>query len=135
MLRLASLIAAAGLTAAVTAPASAESYTTRIEPRPFYGATVTLEEGVRVFRPLPPTRHVIINPNNTPVYLSHQDVRVTEERTINNYAPAAPAAVQGSPSYVSPFYFARGFHDGRGRFNNNHPGRHPGGMPAGGHGR
>ena len=30
-----------------------EAYTTRIEPRPFYGATVTIEHGVRVFRPLP----------------------------------------------------------------------------------
>ena len=49
-------------------PASAESYTTRIEPRPFYGATVTLEAGVRVFRPLPPHDRVIINPGNaTPV--------------------------------------------------------------------
>jgi hypothetical protein len=28
--------------------------TTRIEPRPFYGATVSVEEDVRVFRPLPP---------------------------------------------------------------------------------
>ncbi len=36
--------------------------TTRIETRPFYGATVTLEEGVRVFRPLPYHDRVIINP-------------------------------------------------------------------------
>jgi hypothetical protein len=56
-------------------PASAESwsspsYTTRIEPRPFYGATVTIEEGVRVFRPLPPHDRVIINPGNaTPIHL------------------------------------------------------------------
>ncbi len=47
-------------------PASAQqAYTTRIEPRPFYGATVTLEEGVRVFRPLPPHDRVIINPGNS----------------------------------------------------------------------
>lgn len=56
-------------------PASAESwsspsYTTRIEPRPFYGATVTIEAGVRVFRPLPPHDRVIINPGNaTPIQL------------------------------------------------------------------
>jgi hypothetical protein len=43
-------------------PAAADSFTTRIEPRPFYGATVTLEEGVRVFRPLPRHDRVIINP-------------------------------------------------------------------------
>lgn len=39
------------------------AYTTRIEPRASYGATVTVEEGVRVFRPLPSERHVIVNPN------------------------------------------------------------------------
>jgi hypothetical protein len=87
MLRLASVFAAAGLMTAATAlPAAADSYTTRIEPRPFYGATVTLEEGVRVFRPLPPTRHMIINPQgSTPLNLSFEDVRVTEQRTINTY--------------------------------------------------
>ena len=36
--------------------------TVRIETRPFYGATITIEEGVRVFRPLPADRRVIINP-------------------------------------------------------------------------
>ncbi len=85
MLRLASLTIAAGIVAAAALPAAADSYTTRIEPRPFYGATVTLEEGVRVFRPLPPTRHVIINPQGrTPLSLHQSDVRVIEERTINN---------------------------------------------------
>ena len=55
---------------AAALPAFADSYTTRIEPRPFYGATVTLEEGVRVFRPLPRHDRVIINPGNaTPVYI------------------------------------------------------------------
>jgi hypothetical protein len=51
-------------------PTQAEPYTTRVEPRPAYGATVTIEAGVRVFRPLPPHDRVIINPGNaTPVYL------------------------------------------------------------------
>lgn len=60
-------IAAGGL------PAVAQS-TTRIEPRPFYGATVTMEAGVRVFRPLPPHDRVIINPNNaTPLTLNVGD--------------------------------------------------------------
>lgn len=64
--------------------ALAESYTTRIETRPFYGATVTLEEGVRVFRPLPPDRHVIINPGaQTP--LSLNETNVYEHRVIHNY--------------------------------------------------
>jgi hypothetical protein len=57
-------------------PAAAESSTTRIESRPFYGATVTLEEGVRVFRPLPPHDRVIINPGNaTPVSVEVGDTR------------------------------------------------------------
>ena len=39
------------------APALAHqiAYTTRIEPRAVYGATVTIEEGVRVFRPFRPS--------------------------------------------------------------------------------
>jgi hypothetical protein len=57
-----------------------ESLTTRIEPRPFYGATVTIEEGVRVFRPLPRHDRVIINPNNaTPVTLDVGDPTVRRE--------------------------------------------------------
>lgn len=37
--------------------------TTRIETRPYYGAVVTIENGVRVYRPVPPTTHMIINPD------------------------------------------------------------------------
>jgi hypothetical protein len=69
------LVAAAALllpTAALAGKAS----TTRIETRPFYGATVTLEEGVRVFRPLPYHDRVIINPGGkTPLSLSYEDSR------------------------------------------------------------
>ena len=69
------LLAVAGIGAAI-APATGGSYTTRIEPRPFYGATVTLEEGVRVFRPLPPHDRVIINPGNaTPINVEIGDYR------------------------------------------------------------
>lgn len=48
-----------------TAVAAAESgsSTTRIETQPVYGGTVTEERGVRVFRPLPPVRHVIVAPS------------------------------------------------------------------------
>jgi len=59
---------------AVSLPTVADPVTTRIEPRPFYGATVTMEAGVRVFRPLPPHDRVIINPNNaTPLTLNVGD--------------------------------------------------------------
>jgi hypothetical protein len=62
-------------TLAASLPAVAEdAYTTRIVPRAVYGATVTIEEGVRVFRPLPSERHVIINPGGTtPLSLGYFD--------------------------------------------------------------
>jgi hypothetical protein len=70
------LIAAAGV-AVGSLPASAQNFywgsnieprTTRIEPRAVYGAIITREAGVRVFRPLPPHDRIIINPGNaTPV--------------------------------------------------------------------
>jgi hypothetical protein len=51
---------------------------TRIETRPFYGATVTIEEGVRVFRPLPPHAHIIINPDGkTPLNLTFEERNIT----------------------------------------------------------
>jgi hypothetical protein len=59
------VIALAGVSlASATLPAKAQS-TTRIESRPFYGATVTVEEGVRVFRPLPPQGRFIIKADGT----------------------------------------------------------------------
>ncbi len=51
-----------------------DAHTTRIEPSNVYGATVTIEEGVRVFRPLPSERHVIVNPEGrTPLSLNYYD--------------------------------------------------------------
>ena len=41
------------------------AHTTRIETRPYYGAVVTIEQGVRVYRPVPPTQHLIVNPDGT----------------------------------------------------------------------
>lgn len=66
----------AALATSVAMPALAEeASTTRIEPRVFYGATVTLEEGVRVFRPLPPHKTVVINPDHgTPVSLRFGEI-------------------------------------------------------------
>lgn len=98
------------------APALAQT-TERIETRPFYGATVTLEHGVRVIRPLPPHNRIIINPNNTPLNLSYEDVRATA--THNYYNNAEPTAAPGNgspPVYGGPFYgsrYDRGHHHGR----------------------
>lgn len=55
-----------------SAAAPAEpAHTTRIETRPYYGAVVTIEQGVRVYRPVPPTQHLIVNPDGmTPLQLN-----------------------------------------------------------------
>ena len=57
-----SLIAGAAIVFAASAMAES-AHTTRIETQRYYGAIVTLEHGVRVTRPLPPTQHMIINPD------------------------------------------------------------------------
>ncbi len=77
------------------AAASAEgAQTVRIEPRPYYGAVVTIERGVRVWRPLPPTRHMIINPTNAPVSVNITDIR----ETVQHSGPAGGAAASASAS-------------------------------------
>jgi len=109
MLRVSLSILAATLSAVLIAgPATAmDAATTRIEPRPFYGATVTLEEGVRVFRPLPPHKNIIINPGHrTPLNLTIKDVN--ERRYINsthtyngraNGRASTSGGVVGAPAY------------------------------------
>jgi hypothetical protein len=79
-------VVAAAAVALFVLPARAdESYTTRIEPRNVYGATVTIEEGVRVFRPLPTERRVFVNPGGmTPLYLEVDETRVREESSSTN---------------------------------------------------
>ncbi|WP_306144169.1 hypothetical protein [Roseibium sp. MMSF_3412] len=74
-----SAVAAAGLLAVLSTAAFAESGTTRIVHDEPYGAIVTKEAGVLVFRGLPPTRKVIVNPEGkTPL-----DLRLTEVRETN----------------------------------------------------
>ncbi|MEM1306717.1 MAG: hypothetical protein AAGG99_04260 [Pseudomonadota bacterium] len=76
------VVAAIGLLTTGVAYAG-DAKTTRIEPRPYYGAVATIEHGVRVLRPLPPTRHVIINPGHrTRLNLSETNIR--SETTINS---------------------------------------------------
>ncbi|WP_420334016.1 hypothetical protein [Roseibium sp.] len=74
-----SAVAATGLLAVLSTAAFAESGTTRIVHDEPYGAIVTKEAGVLVFRGLPPTRKVIVNPEGkTPL-----DLRLTEVRETN----------------------------------------------------
>jgi hypothetical protein len=96
-------LAVGGLFLPVAASADTPS-TTRIETRPFYGATVTLEEGVRVFRPLPPHDRVIINPGGrTPLNLTYEEYRSVS----HNYNYAEGNAPEGAGA-VYPGYGAYG---------------------------
>jgi hypothetical protein len=64
------LFAAAALAATGISALAEQPHTTRIETRPYYGAVVTIEHGVRVYRPVPPTEHLIVNPDGaTPLQL------------------------------------------------------------------
>lgn len=75
-IRHASFAAAAALLSIAPATAGEHSSTIRIETRAFYGAVVTREAGVRVYRPLPPTSKMIINPGGkTPLNLSFEEHR------------------------------------------------------------
>jgi len=94
------------VSAAAITPVLAQSQTIRIEPRPYYGAVVTLEQGVRVWRPLPPTSHMIINPTNAPVSVNIADVRETVNHTGPAYAPAAQGNAHAAPGYGAAGYFA-----------------------------
>jgi hypothetical protein len=105
---LGSIAASAAGLLAMPAMAS-EAYTTRIEPRVFYGATVTLEEGVRVFRPLPPHKHVVINPDNkAPVSLSFNE---SVEKSYNYFYDESGVPLETPNGFygggVVPFGFGR----------------------------
>lgn len=107
------LLALSLVAPAVAATAvSAQSTTTRIESRPYYGAVVTLEQGVRVWRPLPPTGHMIINPTNAPVNLNIADVRETHTSHNYNYDRTTPSQayvpVGSGSTYGVPVFRNRG---------------------------
>jgi hypothetical protein len=105
----------AGIGTCVAASAAlADAVTTRIETRPFYGATVTLEEGVRVFRPLPSHDRVIINPGGkTPLSLGFYESR---NYSFNEYVGGGRDVVQQAPGYYGYGGIApRGRHGHHGR--------------------
>jgi hypothetical protein len=78
-MRILGLLLLAGLVGVLVSPAQAhqDAFTTRVEPRPIYGAVVTIEHGVRVYRPVPPTTHLIINPDRVPLMLNVGDPAAT----------------------------------------------------------
>lgn len=72
-------------TTAIAGPALADGRIIQIEPRLTYGATVSIESGVRVFRPLPAgPRTVIVNPSRTPVVIDVGDTNVNNQTTSNS---------------------------------------------------
>ncbi len=76
------------------AAAIAESSTVRILHDEPYGAIVTKEAGVLVFRGLPPTRKVIVNPDaETPLVLESADVTKTYKFYGSSFARTSGAKV------------------------------------------
>lgn len=103
---------AIGVLAALFIPtaAAAQYYamdggTTRIEPRPFYGASVSIEAGVRVFRPMPSTNRVIVNPNGaTPLSLGFNETNVYE-RSYNYHQHDHEYSGGSGSGYGGAYYF------------------------------
>jgi hypothetical protein len=111
-----SLFGLAGAAVMAAAPVAAQSYTTRIETRPFYGAVVTLEEGVRVIRPLPPERQVIINPGGqTPLSLGFNETNVYERRNVYNHNSYDGASYRSGHTGRGFYGYAPGYGGGYGR--------------------
>lgn len=116
-----SLLALALALVAPNVAMAGDASTTRIETRAFYGATVTLEHGVRVYRALPAHDRVIINPGGrTPVSLGIEEHR----STINHHyydsgrgraeASSAPVYGPGVGGYFVPRHKAHSHkHSGR----------------------
>lgn len=121
----------AGIIALTASAASAG--TTRIETRPFYGAVVTIEEGVRVFRPLPSTDRVIINPHGkTPLSLGFNETYVTERNYNYNYSETSDGhggGYYGSGGFFGGFGGHGGHLGGHGKGFKNGRRPHVGGAP------
>lgn len=96
---------------ALAAPAIAgDAVTTRIETRPYYGAVVTVEQGVRVWRPLPPHDRIIINPDGK----ASVNIDVDGKKTAYNEAPASASGHERFSNGYSDGYTA-GFNAGAAR--------------------
>lgn len=102
---------------------------TRIEPRNFYGASITKEAGVHVYRTLPRTQNYIINPDHkTPLNLT------IENRTERIF----PAPLDGSAAVgpgvpidgVTGGFIGSPYGYGFGKFRGDRQGN-AGGVPAG----
>jgi hypothetical protein len=73
------------LATVLASPVFADGRTIQVEPRPTYGATVSIEAGVRVYRPLPAgPRTVIVNPSKTPLVIDVGENNVDNRTTTNS---------------------------------------------------
>lgn len=123
------LAACASAMCALAVSASADSFTTRIETRPYYGAVVTLEHGVRVYRPLPPDRYVVINPDRVPLSLSISETKIIGQRSPASYDGGYGNVYTGDGLYHAPawgraFQWRPGFYRIGGPRRGLHPGHH-----------
>ena len=124
----------------VSADAASAQSLTRIEPHGFYGATISIEEGVRVFRALPPTSHMIINPGGkTPVNITLMDGGGQQAAgPVGGDEPAPPPYfANGGGQVVGGFYggYGRGFSMASGSGTSVKPYPSPVGRPVGRPGR
>lgn len=125
------LIALASASLALTGTASADGFTARIVTQPSYGAVTTLEHGVRVIRPLPPERYVIVNPNRTPLALNFNENNVYDysSNTTGSRRSVRGAANPDGPIYTRPSYGPGYWNHSNGawHFRNGHSGHFAGG--------
>jgi len=85
------LLVAAATAVLVKGAVGQEAYTTRFETRPYYGAVVTIEHGVRVYRPVPPTLHMIIDPREPTAYQAQSPSnRRPAVKGVDVYGPPRP---------------------------------------------
>ena len=105
----------------------------RIETRPVTGAAiVTEEEGVRVYRPLPSLRYMILNPEGrTPLNLTIEDRTVIVHKYI--YSVPSEAANEGAGRFVGGYGVAlpRVHHGDRGHARPSRPGGYMIRVPSG----
>lgn len=128
---LAGMAVAVGAVFAVAQAVAGDATMTRIEPRPFYGAVITVEEGVRVFRPLPRVGHVIINPDHrTPLNLTLENRRVVSHNYHHYSANGEGGSGAGYAGSVGGLPYGLGGGEGR----SGARGLHKGGGGIGVHG-
>ena len=85
------------------APAATATSLVRIETQPVNGAAIITEEaGVRVIRPLPPLRYMIVNPDGrTPLNLTIEDRNVFVQH--HHYGSVSVDTGDGGDRYIGGY--------------------------------